>query len=164
MIQYTTQLQDFWSEDLQAFSFTNSYSLGQSRDYHHENLRGEVSQVWQNFEDELPACWKNFVSAMRLDWATVSWTKVPPGRLVPIHQDLFVGLRTRVSANIDQCVRYMVMLNDWHFGQSVEFDNIVIRKWRRGDVWQFDSREFHWAANASNHDFVTCQISTVVGA
>lgn len=162
MIQYVKRLNNFWSQDIDNFVFTNSYSLGHSRDYHHSNLRGDVSTVWQNFNEELPAIWKHFVDAMDLDWATVSWTMIPPGRLVPIHQDLFVGLRSRRDTDIGQCVRYIVMLGDWHFGQSVEFDNIVIRKWECGDVWQFDSQEFHWAANASNYDFITCQVSTVI--
>lgn len=164
MIEYVKRLNDFWSQDLDNFTFTHSYSLGNTRDYHHDNLRGDVTTVWQNFNEELPAIWQRFVVATGLDWAVVSWTKVPPGRLVPIHQDLFAGLRSRRDADIDQCLRYIILLGDWHFGQSLEFNDIVIRNWQRGDTWRFDAKEFHWAANASNHDFVTCQVSTVIEA
>jgi len=53
-----------------------------------------------------------------------------------------------------------VFLEDWQFGHYVGFTNTNITKWKAGDVYKFDSTELHYAVNASNKHFHTCQVST----
>jgi len=77
-----------------------------------------------------------------------------------VHTDNFYKLRTQHSVDIDNCLRYLVFLKDWTLGHAVEFEEINITRWKIGDVWVFDSKSKHWASNASNINFLTCQINT----
>jgi hypothetical protein len=160
MIEYIKQIEDFWSQDLHSHNFTSTYCLGDTRDYHHRNLKSEVTCCSQSFNSELPVGWESFLKVFDLSVGAVSWTLVEPGRIVPIHQDYFVNLRKGKDIPVEHCIRYMVMLEDWHFGQILEFKDLSIRQWKRGDTWMFDSSEFHWASNASNFNFYSCQVST----
>jgi hypothetical protein len=159
MTRYVKQITDFWSNDLNQHKFTTTYNLGDTREYHHPNLRSSVTECSQSFNDELPAIWKQFLKEFDLTTGSVSWTLIESGRIVPIHQDFFVNLRQTYNAEVDQCARYIIMLEDWIFGQIVEFDDRVLTRWKKGDVWEFDHTIPHWAANASNYNFYTCQVS-----
>jgi len=160
MIQYAGKVENFWQDDLDSHTFCNVYNFGNTRDYHHQNLKGEVSIASQSFNNELPQYWRKFLDHFDLAEGSVSWTLLEPGRIVPIHQDLFVVLRKNHNVDLENCVRYIVMLEDWQFGQTMEFKDQVIRKWQSGDCWAFDHTEPHWAVNASNCNFYTCQISS----
>jgi hypothetical protein len=70
-------------------------------------------------------------------------------------------LRTEHGVEIDDCVRYLIFLQNWELGHMVEFDKQPITKWKKGDVWVFDHLEYHCAANTSNKNFVTCQVNTI---
>jgi AAA+ ATPase superfamily predicted ATPase len=145
---------------LYSHEFKSTYCLGDTRDYHHINLRSDVTQCSQSFNSELPNGWENFLKAFNLSKGAVSWTLIEPGKIVPIHQDFFVNLRKDTNVPVENCIRYIIMLEDWQFGQVLEFNNQSIRKWKQGDAWMFDSLEFHWAANASNYNFYSCQVSS----
>lgn len=161
MPSYVGKIENFWNSDLNSHVFVNTYCLGDTRNYHHQNFKSEVSMASQSFNDELPPCWKKFLEVFKLQQGVVSWTLIEPGRIVPIHQDKFIVLRKTLNAALTNCIRYTMMLDDWSFGQSMEFENHVLRDWSAGDTWAFDHSEYHWAANASNKNFYSCQISFI---
>lgn len=159
MKHYVKNIEDFWSSELYLHKFTTTYILGNERDTHHKNFLSSVSEVSQSFNDELPQCWQKFLHAMDLNQGSVSWTLIEPARIVPIHQDYFVNLRKNYDVSLENCSRFLIMLEDWVFGQLVELDDLTLTRWRKGDVWEFDASVPHWAVNASNKDFYTCQVS-----
>jgi hypothetical protein len=80
--------------------------------------------------------------------------------MIFIHRDKFYKVREKFNVNVTQCLRYLIFLGDWKFGQFVQFENADIGKWNKGDVWVFDSNEQHWGSNASHDNFYTCQVNT----
>ena len=62
--------------------------------------------------------------------------------------------------DIDDCLRYLIFLEDWKIGHLVEFEQQPITKWEKGDVWTFTHEDIHCAGNASNFNFNTCQVNT----
>lgn len=161
MIKYWGRIEDFWSNDLESYQFPGKYSAGQ-RDYFHPNYSQPNNNLPQGFDDQLPACRLNFFTALEIEQGTISWTCIEPGQVIPVHTDGFYKLKTQYNVDVADCVRYLVFLQDWTFGHSVEFDETIITKWTKGDVWIFDHCSAHYAANASNINFVTCQVNTIV--
>lgn len=159
MKRYVKKIDDFWSDEMYSHQFTSHYALGNTRDTNHKNYLSDVTLVHQSFNDELPKYWKKFLNCLEVNQGSVSWTMIPPGRIVPVHQDHFVNLRKKYDISIDRCSRYLIMLEDWVFGQLVELDDLTITRWKKGDVYEFDHTVMHWGVNASNKDFYTCQVS-----
>jgi hypothetical protein len=161
MIKFYGTIEDFWSNDLETYQFLKRYSAGQ-RDSFHKNYSDPKNNLPQGFGDELPECRLNFFQILDVNKGTISWTCIEPGQSIPVHTDAFYKLRLEHEVDIDQCVRYLIFLQDWVFGHVVEFEEVSITKWRGGDVWVFDHRSKHFASNASNTNFVTCQVNAVL--
>jgi hypothetical protein len=117
--------------------------------------------ISQGFDKEIPN-YENFIKELGVETALVSWTCIEPGQAIPVHTDAFYKLRQINNVNIDQCLRYLVFLQEWQLGHFVEFEDVNIGIWNKGDVWVFDHTSKHCAANASNVRFVTCQINVTV--
>ena len=160
MLNYWGNIKDFWSIDLEKYKFPESVSTGQ-RDGFHENYFSESNNLAQGFGDQLPKSCENFFTELGIKVGTISWTCIEPARVIPTHNDAFYKLRTEHGVDIDDCVRYLIFLQDWELGHMVEFDKQPITKWKKGDVWVFDHLEYHCAANTSNNNFVTCQVNTI---
>ena len=160
MIKFHSNISDFWSEDLKTYEFPHRSNAGQ-REYFHPNYSKENNDLLQGFDSELPACYEKFYSALGLSFGAVSWTCIEPGQTIPVHTDGFYKLRTQHNVDVKDCVRYLVFLQDWTLGHLVEFQEQVITKWNKGDVWIFDHESAHCAANASNINFITCQVNTI---
>jgi len=159
MIKYHGNIDDFWTEALQSYTFPNSVSTGQNSEFH-TNYYRETNNLLQGFDEELPITDK-FFKALNLKEGAISWTCIVPGNTIPIHQDKFYKLRTKYNADINQCLRFLVFLEDWTLGHYVEFKDCLITKWHKGDVWVFNHESEHCAANASHKNFYTCQINIV---
>jgi hypothetical protein len=69
-------------------------------------------------------------------------------------------MRQEFDVGIEQCYRYLLFLEDWIFGHYAGFEDTSITHWKAGDVWMFDSTELHYAVNASNVPFNSCQVNT----
>jgi hypothetical protein len=161
MIKFHGNIKDFWSTDLANYHFPGKYSAGQ-RDYFHPNYSKEGNNLPQGFDDQLPACQSKFFKELQVTVGTVSWTCIEPGQVIPVHTDGFYKLKTQHNVDVADCLRYLVFLQDWTFGHAVEFEETIITKWQIGDVWVFDHLSLHYAANASNINFVTCQVNNIV--
>jgi len=159
MLKYHGHLYDFWSNELLDYKFPESVSTGQ-REGLHEYYHSESNNLAQGFGDQLPACREKFFQELNIHVGTISWTCILPGRVIPTHNDLFYKLRKKHSVEVDDCIRYLVFLQDWELGHMVEFEERPITKWKKGDVWMFDHLSYHCAANTSNNNFITCQVNT----
>jgi hypothetical protein len=113
----------------------------------------------QSFNEEL-SCADKFKESLSVSKGSVSWTCVLPNVILPTHKDTFYTLRQEHNIQIENCFRYLIFLEDYIFGQYVGFENKNITDWKAGDVWIFDHKELHYAVNASNSLFHSCQVST----
>lgn len=159
MIKYHSRIEDFWSIDLESYIFPKKYSAGQRAEFH-KNYSNSTNDLPQGFDIEVPN-YKQFITALGFETASVSWTCIEPGQAIPIHTDAFYKLRQAHNVDVDQCLRYLIFLQDWQLGHFVEFDDVNITTWAKGDVWVFDYTARHCAANASNTDFITCQVNVI---
>lgn len=161
MIKFIKNIKNFWSKDLENFVFPVMSPLDISaRDYwNHPNFQNS-KPLLQAFDDHLPNYWNQFLVELDAKEGTVSWTNIVPGQVLPVHTDKFYKLRTKYNVDIEKCSRYLIFLNDWVLGHYVDFEEQSITRWKEGDVWRFDYRSHHCAANASKVDFITCQVNT----
>jgi len=162
MIRFVKNIQDFWSEDLKRHSYARQVPFVAKNFDHLDRTYYNRDYLLQSFNDELPGCWKNFYSAVGVDKGSVSWTCIIPNLILPSHRDTFFTLRQQLQIEVEQCIRYLIFLEDWQFGHLLGFEHMNIVNWKKGDVWAFDSTELHFAVNASNSHFHSCQVSTTI--
>ncbi len=160
MIEYVTKIKSFWDLDLQNHTYARTVPFVAKNFDHLDKKYYSQGHILQSFNEELGDPSQFCKSLSVENNASVSWTCIEPNVILPIHSDSFYTLRTANDVSLENCYRYLVFLEDYVFGQYVGFESCNIRDWKKGDVWKFDGSERHFAANASNHRFHTCQIST----
>ncbi len=162
MLKYWGKVTDFWQEDLQNYKWPESVSTGQNENFHNAYF-DESNNLMQGFDDQLPTCCNRFFEELYIEdkaISNISWIQIKPSGTIPVHADKFFKLRKKHNVDIDDCVRYLIFLDDWTLGHLVEFEQQPITKWEKGDVWTFTHDDLHCAGNASNHNFNTCQVNT----
>lgn len=159
MIEFIGNIEDFWSNHLASHEYVRQVPFTGMRKDWHDNYNRDY--LLQSFNDELPYIWKQFYTVLDVEEGSVAWTCILPNRILPPHYDTFYTLQQQMKVPMEQCVRYSIFLDDYEFGQYVQFDDIAVNTWKKGDIWLFDSSVHHWAANASNVNFHTCQVSTL---
>jgi hypothetical protein len=150
---------DFWSEGLEDYQYVNQTPFKGMRDNWHENYATD-KYLLQSFNEELPAFYKKFYEILNVKEGTVAWTCLVPNTILPPHIDKFYLLSKRCGIEQKNCIRYVIFLEDWKFGQYVQLGETPVVKWNKGDIWYFDWEVNHFAVNASNYNFHTCQVST----
>ena len=163
MIEFVANIEDFWSQELESYQYRQSVDFAGMKNGTHWHDRFKHGHLLQSFGDDLPVPPQKFVTSLGLDQSisTVGWICLRPNQFIAPHADHFYQLRNTYNIEMNKCVRYLVFLQDWEFGQVVDFNSINIRKWCRGDTWKFNYIEQHWAGNASNVDLHTCQVNTI---
>jgi hypothetical protein len=159
MLEYVSNIDNFWKKDLGEHTYARQVPFVAKNFDHLDRTYYNKDYLLQSFNEELP-CANKFKEVLDAAQASVSWTCVLPDVILPTHNDTFYTLRQQHNVTIDQCFRYLIFLEDWTFGQFVGFTSKNITNWKAGDVWKFDSTEMHFAVNASNELFHTCQVST----
>lgn len=159
MIEYCNRIENFWKQDLKNHSYFREVPFVAKNFDHLDKTYYNKDYLLQSFNDEL-SCSEKFKKELNVSKGSVSWTCILPNVILPTHQDTFYTLRQEYNVEIERCYRYLIFLEDWVFGQYVGFTNKNITNWKVGDVWKFDSTELHYAVNASNVNFHSCQIST----
>lgn len=165
MVKYVKKIEDFWTDNLNVYSYVRQVPYFDMRNGEHWHKNFKSGHLLQSVENELPQCYHQFKTELEcnVDKSVVSWICIQPGQCIAPHYDTFYQLLKKNNQSlIEQCVRYLVFLEDWVFGQIVDFDSTVIKKWSKGDVWSFTHSDIHWACNSSNSNFHTCQINTIV--
>jgi hypothetical protein len=57
--------------------------------------------------------------------------------------------------------RYLVMVNDWHWGHMLQMDNSFFPRWKSGEVYDIPAGVYHLSANNGLTLKMTCNISGV---
>jgi hypothetical protein len=159
MIEFVKNIDNFWKQDLAEHTYARQVDFVAKNFDHLDRKYYNRDYLLQSFNQELPNA-QNFKQALDAFHGSVSWTCVLPNVILPTHQDSFYTLRQEHNVEIERCFRYLVFLEDWTMGHYVGFTNKNITNWKAGDVYKFDSEELHYAVNASNVPFHTCQVST----
>jgi len=159
MEHFVTNIADFWSNHLASHEYVSKTPFRGMRDNWHENFHSD-GYLLQTFNDDIPIPVSVFYNVLGVAQGTVAWTCLIPNTILPPHYDKFYLLAKNNGYAREECVRYQIFLEDSVFGQLVVLGNTVISDWKKGDVWMFDSETHHYAVNASNVNFHSCQVST----
>lgn len=158
MKEYYGRLLPFWEEELSTYVAEHTTPIAPHAVPH---INYEGTSLKQTFNEDLPSCWKQFYKALCVEEGSVCWLTMEPGEVIPTHKDYFYMLKTKKNVEVEACVRYLVMLEEWAPGHFVQLDDLVLTGWKRGDVWRFDHTVLHWAANCGSTNFYSCQVSTL---
>ena len=151
-------IETFWQEQLSTYVAEHTTPIAPHA-IPHPNYNGIMLK--QSFNEQLPNCWPMFYEKLKVEEGSVCWLTMEPGEIIPVHRDYFYMLKTKKNVPVENCIRYLIMMEDWTPGHIVQLDDIVLTDWKAGDVWYFDSTVLHWAANGSAKNFYTCQVSTL---
>lgn len=62
----------------------------------------------------------------------------------------------------EKCVRVLVALAPWEYGQLIGFNNVILTNWKKGEIIHCDfAKTWHFTANCSWHSRPLLQISGV---
>jgi hypothetical protein len=159
MLEYHKKIDVFWNELVSSHAYKQQVPFVAKNFEHLDRNYYNHSHLLQSFNADVPE-YQTFLKLLEVSVGSISWTCILPNVILPSHKDSFYMLRQEHNIDIDRCFRYLIFLEDWKFGQYVGFENKSITHWSAGDVWIFNSTEFHYGVNASNDPFHTCQIST----
>ena len=94
---------------------------------------------------------------------TVSSIIIPPGSVIPLHQDTFHKLRTQFPTHPGHMVRAVIYASEYDMGQSTQYlDNGRIHcstDWKVGDGTIWDDQVPHVTVNGSMKDLCTVNFS-----
>lgn len=147
----------FWKQDLATFKFQNETPIAPHA-IPHANYKGTMLK--QTFNEEVPD-FMRYYDVLGAQQGSVCWLCLEPSEIIPVHRDHFYMLKTKKNVPVENCIRYLIMLEDWKLGHVVQLDDVILCNWKAGDVWYFDYEVNHWAANASAENFYSCQVSTL---
>jgi len=150
----------FWKKALKTYVAEHTTPIAPHAIPHPNYATPEI-MLKQTFNEDLPDGWAKFYDALYVEEGSVCWLTLEPREVVPVHRDYFYMLKTKKNAKTEDCIRYLVMLEDWKPGHMVQLDDLALTDWKAGDVWYFDSEVVHWAANCGTENFYTCQVSTL---
>ena len=86
--------------------------------------------------------------------------KIKPGHVLPFHSDHYVRYKQVFGVeSADSIKRIIVFLEDWHRGQLLEIEDVVIVNWRAGEWVMWTGEAVHMAANLGHNDRYTLQIT-----
>jgi len=84
-----------------------------------------------------------------------------PGCLISKHYDPDTIFGPWIN-KVDRCIRVLVALAPWEYGQLLGFNNKILTNWNQGDIIYTDFKNtWHYTANCSWHSRPLLQISGV---
>ena len=158
-IAWVLSSKPFWQTALAKHKFQNKTPIAPRDDYHINYLAPSI-MLKQSFNEDV-ADYKQYYNMLDVEAGSVVWLCLEPREMIPVHQDYFYTLKTKKNVETEDCIRYLIMLEDWQLGHLVQFEDRTIDMWKSGDVWYFDSAEKHCAANSGINNFYSCQVSTI---
>lgn len=159
MPKFVKNIKNFWGEALSSHTYSREVPFVAKNFDHLDRNYYNKDFLLQSFDTELPNA-KQFKDILEVKDGSVAWACILPDVILPTHRDTFFTLRTQYNVDFDRCFRYLIFLEDWVFGHYVGFETCSITNWKAGDVWLFTGEENHFAVNASNVPFHSCQVST----
>ena len=84
-----------------------------------------------------------------------------PGCIMPKHYDPVEIFQSWYN-EIEKCVRVLIALAPWEYGQLIGFNNEILTGWKQGDIKYCDfPNTWHFTANCSWHSRPLLQVSGV---
>ena len=97
---------------------------------------------------------------------SVSLLKQPPGATNPWHYDTHFALGQKTNSTEEYLEknsrRYLIMLEDWHWGHFIQIGNNVLSQWKAGDIFTWPFGMWHTSANAGIEPKLTMQVTGLI--
>lgn len=117
---------------------------------------------WIDNRDNLPKEFELIKYMSGLNHATVACFRQDPGNTNPWHFDTYQGAVEQGNLSDTErkkTKRYLLFLEDWHWGHFLQVGNNVLSKWRAGDMYTWDYGMYHLSTNGGILPKWTCQIT-----
>lgn len=93
---------------------------------------------------------------------TLNFMKIPAGRLISWHCDTYGYVINKFNVPMDRVTniqRTLVFMQDWSFGQVVQFGDSMLSHWKAGELYTWQHEAWHGAANFGSRDLTIMQIT-----
>ena len=103
------------------------------------------------FPEKAPEIFHKIKDVCNLDMSNFQLLRQPQGHIQPWHFDTFVERQKTNNLSEDErkkFTRYLIMLEDWHWGHFLQIGNNVISQWSAGDIITWDFGMYHLSSNA----------------
>ena len=141
-------------EDSRSWGFTDHNSAKQYLSY-------------RNHPERIPSVFQKIAKMSGLENPIIGLTRFRPGQIHPWHFDTYQGVvksyeedgRPLSSEDQKRIRRYLIPLQDWHWGHFVQIGNSVLTHWKAGQAFTWDYGMYHLAVNAGIVPRVSAQIT-----
>ncbi len=129
------------------------------RDHVENGYTKENTSYRQYKFSDAPDYLNDIYNILKLKNAYANVNRIDPGNILPWHFDTYQRLASGSSkANVDltdlseivrnsNVKRYLIFLDDWHWGHFFQVGNAVFVHWKAGDVVTWEPMRYHLAAN-----------------
>jgi len=102
----------------------------------------------------------DFQHHLQIEPITVSFIKIKPGNIIPLHNDTFYLIKKNYPERLtEKIVRANIFLKDWKWGHFLQIEDEIKTHWRKNTGYIWDAKVAHIAANCGMHDRYTLQVS-----
>jgi hypothetical protein len=141
-----------------------SFKLWQEDLYLKWGYTKESTKHYMCFEPQVNYDLDEILKIIKCNPANVlyNFMKVPPGSVIPWHCDTygyFIKKFDITPTDISKIKRAVVFIEDWHFGQLIQFGKDILHSWKQGDIYSWDHEAWHGAANFGNQDLIIMQVT-----
>jgi len=129
---------------------------------HGYNEHNSKYTQWIDNRDKLPKEFDELKNICGLDYVTIACFKQDPGNTNPWHSDKFGGVKKKINlndVNVKKVRRYLLFLEDWHWGHIIQIGNNILSHWKSGDMYTWNQGMYHLSANCGISPKWTCQIT-----
>jgi hypothetical protein len=117
---------------------------------------------WIDNRDTLPDEFIKIRSLCNFKYAKIACFRQDPGHTNPWHFDTYQGTVKKGNLTGDdtkKVKRYLLFLEDWHWGHILQVGNNMLSNWKAGDIYTWDYGMYHLSSNAGIVPKWTCQIT-----
>ena len=117
---------------------------------------------WIDNRDELPDEFMEIKKLTKLRFSTIACFKQDPGQATPWHFDVHRAVAEKakkISDKKENVKRYLLFLEDWHWGHFLQIGNSVLSHWKSGDIYTWNYGMYHLSRNGGIVPKWTCQIT-----
>ena len=155
---------DIYPEDydkpLDEFNLSWGKELYVAAGYTEHNTRR--FQITSTNDHKFPEFCHRIAEISGLSNCSLAMIRQRPGNVVPWHFDTYKMIRD--SQNISDLTtvrRYLMFLEDWHWGHMVQIGNNVVTNWKRGDTYTWPYGMYHLSCDAGIADKWTLQVTGI---
>lgn len=109
----------------------------------------------------IPTVYTDFANSL-FDRNYVSISKQPVGKVLPSHVDQFYNICKKYNVTKNECVRFIICLEDWKSGHYLEVNNEPFINWKAGSGFLFTCNDVHLSGNFGLVPKYTMQITGLI--